>query len=59
MTTMQHHHTKNTEDLIRQIESDDELSKEFEDAKTRQRSCGFRARCSTGTRDATDSQKHI
>jgi len=33
MTTMRHYHTKNAEDLIRQIESDDELSKEFEDAE--------------------------
>lgn len=30
---MRHYHTKNVEDLIRQIESDDELTKEFEDAE--------------------------
>lgn len=30
---MRHYHTKNVEDLIRQIESDDELAKEFEDAE--------------------------
>ena len=30
---MRHYRTKNVEDLIRQIESDDELTKEFEDAE--------------------------
>jgi hypothetical protein len=30
---MRHYHTKDEDDLIKQIESDDELSKEFEDAE--------------------------
>ena len=30
---MRHYRTKNVEDLIRQIKSDDELTKEFEDAE--------------------------
>ncbi|KAF5414085.1 MAG: hypothetical protein C5S48_09745 [Candidatus Methanogaster sp.] len=30
---MRHYRTKNVEDLIRQIESDDELTKEFENAE--------------------------
>jgi hypothetical protein len=30
---MRRYHTKDEEDLIKQIESDDELSKEFEDAE--------------------------
>ena len=30
---MRHYHTKDEEDLIRQIESDEELTKEFEDAE--------------------------
>ena len=30
---MQHYHTKDEDDLIKQIESDDELSKEFEAAE--------------------------
>ena len=30
---MQHYHTKDEDDLIKQIESDDGLSKEFEDAE--------------------------
>ena len=30
---MRHYHTKDEEDLIKQIEADDELSKEFEDAE--------------------------
>ena len=30
---MWHYRTKDVEDLIRQIESDDELTKEFEDAE--------------------------
>ncbi len=30
---MRHYRTKDVEDLIKQIESDDELSKEFEDAE--------------------------
>ena len=30
---MRQYRTKNVEDLIRQIESDDELTKEFEDAE--------------------------
>ena len=30
---MRHYHTKDEDDLIEQIESDDELSKEFEDAE--------------------------
>ncbi|MEA1894652.1 MAG: hypothetical protein U9N36_05525 [Euryarchaeota archaeon] len=30
---MLHYRTKNVEDLIRQIESDDEQTKEFEDAE--------------------------
>ena len=30
---MRHYHTKNVEDLIRQIEADEELTKEFEDAE--------------------------
>jgi hypothetical protein len=30
---MQHYRTKNVEDLIRQIEADEELTKEFEDAE--------------------------
>ncbi len=33
VTIMRHYRTKNVEDLIRQIESDDELTKEFEDAE--------------------------
>jgi len=30
---MRHYHIKDEDDLIRQIESDDELTKEFEDAE--------------------------
>ena len=30
---MRHYHIKDEDDLIKQIESDDELSKEFEDAE--------------------------
>ena len=30
---MRHYHTKDEDDLIKQIESDDELLKEFEDAE--------------------------
>jgi uncharacterized DUF497 family protein len=33
VTIIRHYHTKDEDDLIEQIESDDELSKEFEDAE--------------------------